>query len=144
MTLNPNQPILLLTGVINIMNQERKERIMRGFGQLLQGARKANRMKLRDVAEQTGLSISYLSDIEHGRKKAPSLDIVKKIEALLSTGGELLRTAQHEMNLGSEFKTIIGRRPELSLGLLRVTEGMSDEELSALINNIQSNGGNGR
>jgi transcriptional regulator with XRE-family HTH domain len=114
---------------------------MNRFGQLLKEARKESRKKLRDVAEATGLSISYLSDIENGRKKAPSLDIVKTIEGMLCTGGRLLKAAQSEMKIGIDFKSIINRRPELSLGLLRVTEGMSDEELSSLINEIQDEKG---
>lgn len=111
---------------------------MAGFGQLLKKARKETRTKLRDVAQCTGLSISYLSDIENGRKRAPSLDIVKEIEACLGkAGGLLLKAAQREMKLGSEAKTIISRRPELSLSLLRVTEGLNDDEMADLIAGIQ-------
>ena len=40
--------------------------------------RSVHKIPLRVLAERTGLSISYLSDLEHGRT-APSLKTVEKI-----------------------------------------------------------------
>ena len=43
--------------------------------------RKINNLKLREVAEQTGLSISFLSDVERGRT-SPSLSTVEKLASV--------------------------------------------------------------
>lgn len=40
-------------------------------------ARKRSNMTLAEVAEQTGVSVSYLSDLECGRANNPSLSIKK-------------------------------------------------------------------
>ena len=55
---------------------------MKNFGEVFQRERKRKRLKLSDLKEKIGLSISYLSDIEHGRKAAPKSEIVRKIEDL--------------------------------------------------------------
>lgn len=107
---------------------------MATFGQLLKGARTEKRKKLRDIAEATGLSISFISDIECGRKRVSNLDVVKKIEKFLGlASGMLLKKAEEEMNMGSEVRSLIKKRPALSLSLLRVTEGFTDDELSDLV-----------
>ncbi len=40
--------------------------------------RKQYGLKLREVSKKTGLSISYISDLEHGRQN-PSLETCKKL-----------------------------------------------------------------
>lgn len=52
---------------------------MEDFGVFLKGLRDDQKLSLRDVAAKTGVSISYLVQIEHGRKKAPSPEILKKL-----------------------------------------------------------------
>jgi transcriptional regulator with XRE-family HTH domain len=40
--------------------------------------RKASSLKLRELSAKTGLSISYLNDLEHGRQN-PSLETCSKL-----------------------------------------------------------------
>jgi XRE family transcriptional regulator, regulator of sulfur utilization len=47
-------------------------------GQMLRKLRKEQRLTLLDVKERTGLSVSFLSDIERGRTN-PSLDSLQKL-----------------------------------------------------------------
>lgn len=48
------------------------------IGKLVKSWRAANRMTLKDLAEKSGLSVSYLSDIENERT-LPSLDTLHAI-----------------------------------------------------------------
>ena len=62
------------------MFQEKKSMRTETLGMSLRGLRKAFGMTLKQLAEQTGLSISYLSDMERGRN-CPSVKTLKKIAA---------------------------------------------------------------
>ncbi|AOV98872.1 helix-turn-helix domain-containing protein [Dehalococcoides mccartyi] len=55
---------------------------MENFGEYMKNLRDEQRLSLRDVAAQTGVSISYLTQIEHDRKKNPGPDILKKLAPL--------------------------------------------------------------
>ncbi len=64
--------VKILTRIDNNLAMIRKEVCMAvRFGQQLFSARKAKRLILRKLSQLTDLSISYLSDIEHGRKMPP-------------------------------------------------------------------------
>ena len=39
---------------------------------MIREARAKRRLKLREVAKATGLSVSYISDMEHGRRAIPA------------------------------------------------------------------------
>src|SRR2546428_5928057 len=45
----------------------------------LRQVRKERRMTLLQVREETGLSVSYLSDLERGRTSNPSLEILERL-----------------------------------------------------------------
>ncbi len=109
------------------------------FGQLLKKARVREQKTLREVAINAGLSVSYVSDMEHGRRKPSSVDAVMKIERFLNvTDGSLLRAAQREkdFDVPSDAKEIYWQRPELSLALLRASTDLSEEEINELIEKI--------
>ncbi|MBK5275282.1 MAG: helix-turn-helix transcriptional regulator [Desulfuromonadales bacterium] len=107
------------------------------FGQLLKEARKKQEKTLKEVSQAAGLSLSYISDMEQERRKAPSLDVVKKIELFLGlANGVLVNAAQAEMNIQSEVRTIFRKRPELNMQLLRAADYCSEEELTEMINDM--------
>jgi transcriptional regulator with XRE-family HTH domain len=67
------------------------------FAHQLKASRKAQGMTLRQLGEKIGRSIGYLSDVECGRRQPPKLDLVEKIEDVLSIGdSSLLLAAQRE------------------------------------------------
>lgn len=112
------------------------------FGQELKSARKAAGKKLREVADYSGLTISIVSDLEHGRRRPPSSETIKKIENFLGVvNGRLCKSAAHETEIKTNVREIFSRRPELSYALLRAAEGLSDEEVNGLIKTMSQGEG---
>ena len=63
-------------------------------GRKLRELRKTYHYTLKDVKERTGLSISFLSDVERGQTK-PSLDSLKKLAVCYQVGtSDLLEDAE--------------------------------------------------
>jgi transcriptional regulator with XRE-family HTH domain len=114
---------------------------MQSFGKEFKRIRRVRKVTLREIGEYVGKSIGYLSDIEHDRKGPPDLRIVEKIEQFLGVkDNSLINLAarirsQRPENLAQRIK----RRPILSEVLLRADE-FSDEELQAMINDIEKKG----
>ena len=52
---------------------------MSDFGDYLRSLRERQKMSLRDVAAKTGVSVSYITQIENRRRKAPGPDVLKKL-----------------------------------------------------------------
>lgn len=50
------------------------------FGEFLQQKRKALGISQRVFARTAGISVSYISSIETGKRAAPSYDIISKME----------------------------------------------------------------
>jgi len=116
---------------------------MLSFGQMVKEARRRERKKLREVAAASGLTISYISDIEHGRKNPPKIDAIKKIQKFLNIAGNaLLKAAEMESSINSEIdqriKTLMSKQPAFGvLSLLRATSDMPEEEFKMLIQNLE-------
>ncbi len=53
------------------------------FAARLHRTRKERDLTLRDVALESGVSIAYLSDLERGKLKNPTLDVLRKIAQAL-------------------------------------------------------------
>lgn len=67
---------------------------MENFGEYMKNLRLEQRLSLRDVAARTGVSVSYLTQIEHGRKRSPGPDILKKLAPVYNVPArELLKSA---------------------------------------------------
>jgi transcriptional regulator with XRE-family HTH domain len=107
---------------------------MNKFGDALKEARINARKKLRETAEYVNLSIGYLSDIEQGRKSAPDLETVRKLQDFLRVEGDKLVTLASEARTKrpAEIAQHIQKRPRLSDLFMRA-KNMSDEELERLI-----------
>lgn len=107
------------------------------FGQTLKEARKRKEKTLKEVGKAAGLSLSYVSDIEQGRRKAPAEDVVRKIEEFLEINdGSLIKAAQAEANIRSEVRTLLRKRPELNMSLLRAADDCTEEEINELIDEM--------
>ena len=52
---------------------------MEDFGEYLRGLRTEQRLSLREVEERAGVSISYLNQIEQGKRRPPGVGILKKL-----------------------------------------------------------------
>lgn len=55
------------------------------FGQYLKSLRKAAKLSMAVLAEQSGVSQPYISQIERGERGIPSPDILKKLSTALNT-----------------------------------------------------------
>jgi transcriptional regulator with XRE-family HTH domain len=74
---------------------------MNQFGKAFRDERLAARMTLRSTSLEVGKSISYLSDVEHGRKGVPDTETVAKLEAALGvTDQRLSKIADEERRRG--------------------------------------------
>lgn len=116
---------------------------MANFGDVLKDARIAKRYTLREVSNNIGKSIGYLSDIEHNRKRPPELEIVSKIEQFLSiSNGSLVNLANkirknfnEEWAKTSNLSKKLKADPKLSTILLRaesLTDAKKDEVIKKL------------
>jgi len=55
----------------------------RGFGRVLRALRKAKKMGLRELAKDAQMPPGYLAELEAGKKKNPSLDVLKRLAKAL-------------------------------------------------------------
>jgi transcriptional regulator with XRE-family HTH domain len=111
---------------------------MKTFGQALREVRVAKKLTLRDISRKVGKSIGYLSDIEHGRKRPPDLETVRKIEEFIGAeDGSLVESAlKLRSKLQPEVTELLKMRPRLSQLLLRA-EAFTDDELEKAIKDLE-------
>lgn len=96
------------------------------FGQYLKYLRKRQRMSLRDVERESGVSNAYIAQLEKGDRPAPSADILKKLagaynvtvrELLMQAGylDEPEVTATEEERINAAFQYVLSD-PDYKLG----------------------------
>lgn len=97
---------------------------MNHFGKAFRDERLRVRMTLREIAEFTGKAISYWSDVEHGRKGAPDLETVSKIEERFAISDHHLvnLAAKERRRVPREVWRSIRTRPDLASLFLRASE----------------------
>ena len=109
---------------------------MESFGKTLKKYRSEKRITLRDLHRTVGLSIGYLSDIEHDRRNPPEITNVIKIEDALGIASGILVTIARNMKKASaDFNERIRVKPKLAELLLRA-EDLTNEELEVIINKM--------
>lgn len=108
------------------------------FGTQLKEARMKAGRKLRELSDASGLAISVLSEMEHGKRMPPSQEIITKIECYLKTSpGKLVRAASEQESVQARTREIfsreaLSRRPILSMALLRLAD-MPDEDIDRFL-----------
>ena len=83
---------------------------MADFGEYLKSLRERRKLSLRDVAARTGMSYSYLTQIEHGRRNAPGAELLKRlapvygvpVRDLLKAAGYLEDSEPDKLSLSEE------------------------------------------
>lgn len=111
---------------------------MNEFGKALKHARKGCRLTLRALGEKIGKSITYISDIENGRKMPPGLQIVQQFEQALGiTDGSLSILAEKVKALPKEITQQAKIKPLLSEALLRADRDLSEEGLKEAMKAIE-------
>jgi transcriptional regulator with XRE-family HTH domain len=107
------------------------------FGDALKAARTGAKRKLRETSEATGLSVSYLSDIEQGRKSPPDIDVVRKLQDFLGiTDDSLVYLAERERTkMPTQMFQSFQAKPKLHDLFFRL-KNLSDEELEDFLNKL--------
>jgi len=101
------------------------ERATEDLGQYLRDLRRVRRLTLREVEEQSGVSNSYLSQVEHGRIRQPSPHVLQKLavaydvpyERLMARAGYIRpRPAPAASGVGEESPPYAAGTQEASAG----------------------------
>ncbi|MDO8654924.1 MAG: helix-turn-helix domain-containing protein [bacterium] len=99
---------------------------MEGFGEYIRKLRMDQKLSLRDVAASTGISVSYLTQIEHGRRGVPGVPILKRMAPLYKVPlRELLRSAGYleEQPSGLSDEAEVNRAFEFAMSDPRYESG---------------------
>lgn len=76
---------------------------MPAFGEYLKELRTRQNLALRDVSEKTGMSYSYLAQIENGKRNPPGPELMKKLAPLYRVPvAELMKAAGYLEDQGTE------------------------------------------
>jgi transcriptional regulator with XRE-family HTH domain len=103
-------------------------------GDRLRVGRARKRLTLRKTAETVGVSASYLSDIENGRK-IPSEEVVRAVAKALDLDADDLMAAAGRM--GEEADDYIRANPEAGILFRRLSQsGVGSEGLRRLIEQV--------
>ncbi|MGD6815541.1 helix-turn-helix domain-containing protein [Metabacillus sp. 84] len=104
---------------------------MEAVGKRIREIRRQKGYSLSELAEQAGVSKSYLSYIERNVQKNPSLQFLTKISDTLDVEvNELLGDPEPKGQLDEEWKALIERA---------INEGMSKEEFETFRNYVRFN-----
>ena len=86
---------------------------MSDFGEYLRSLREGQKLSLREVAAKTGVSVSYITQIENGRRKAPGPEVLKRLAPAYSVPvRDLLRAAGYLDDL-KEVKSVLSDEEEV-------------------------------
>jgi transcriptional regulator with XRE-family HTH domain len=107
---------------------------MNTFGKTMKEARLRAKKTLREVGDHVGLSVGYISDIEQGRKSAPELETVRKLQEFLrvENDGLIVLASEARTKRPTEIVQHLQNRPKLSELFMRA-RNLSDERLEELI-----------
>ncbi|HEX5736119.1 MAG TPA: helix-turn-helix transcriptional regulator [Blastocatellia bacterium] len=112
---------------------------MRTFGEALKQARLAKRVTLRELGRHLDKSISYLSDVEQGRKGAPDIETVRKIQEFLQVVDNSL--VDLALKLRSKLPERIAQRiqhhSQFRDALYRLDD-LDDEQFDNLVDQLNS------
>ena len=109
------------------------------IGEKIREIRKQNNLTLKDVHNKTGLSISFISDIEHGRRK-PSITNLKVISEGLNISMTYLLESDKTLYNGYIGDRIKSLRKELNITQIDLANsiGISQSDINIIENNKQN------
>lgn len=85
------------------------------FGEYLRSLRQEQRLSLREAATKAGVSISYITQIEHGRKGPPGPDVLKRLAPAYNVSVKSLLKAAGYMDEPQEIKTNLSEEEEVEM-----------------------------
>ena len=105
------------------------------FGEMMRRARRSGRVRvtLGDLAEHLGLSVSYLSDIENGRRRPlEAVQIIRAANLLGADPAPLLRAAVLARDNSIKLQSDDPMKQDLLLGLARNLERLDHNQIRRL------------
>jgi len=88
---------------------------MSDFGDYLRSLREQQRLSLRDVAAKTGVSISYITMIEHSKRKPPGPEVLKKLALSYNVPVKDLMKAAGYLDDLQEVKSVLSVETEVEM-----------------------------
>jgi len=88
---------------------------MADFGEYLRTLRERSKYSLRDVAARTGMSYSYLTQIEHGKRKAPGAEWLKKLAPVYGVSVKELLKAAGYLDDVEPYKPTLSEEDEVDM-----------------------------
>jgi len=86
---------------------------MNDFGEYLRKLREAQKLSLREMAAKTGVSVSYITQIENGKRKAPGQEVLKKLAPAYNVPVRDLLKAAGYLDDIKEVKSILSDEEEV-------------------------------
>jgi len=103
------------------------------FGELLGNARRNKKITLRKLGQLTGLTPSFLSEIEMGRRFPPKEEEkIRDLALILNEDPDKLLKAARSERVRKNSKLsekLFSVDPELALGLYRIVDDVTDDDL---------------
>ena len=86
---------------------------MNDFGEYLRKLREGQKLSLREMAAKTGVSVSYITQMENGKRKAPGPDVLKRLAPAYNVPvRDLLKAAGYMEDL-KEIKSVLSDEEEV-------------------------------
>ncbi len=86
---------------------------MGDIGEYLRSLREGQKLSLREAAARTGVSVSYITQIENGKRKAPGPEVLKKLAPAYNVAVRDLLKAAGYMDDIQEMKSILSDEEEV-------------------------------
>lgn len=102
---------------------------MAKFGKHIQAIRVSANKTLREVAETLGIAVSYLSDVEHGRKKPFPPELLHRFAVEFNADQRVLQNLAAEARESIEIPLRNQRLNDLAYALARSANSGETEEL---------------
>ncbi|MBW8618015.1 MAG: helix-turn-helix transcriptional regulator [Hyphomicrobiales bacterium] len=111
---------------------------MTPFGERLRALREERGLQLKDMAVALGVSSTYLSALEHGRRSRPNWSFVQRVihyfNIIWDEADELQRLAElSDPRISLKTSGLSPKATELANRLARDIGELSDEDLSRLL-----------
>ena len=88
---------------------------MNNFGEYLRSLREGQRLSLREAAAKTGVSVSYITQIENGKKNAPGPEVLKKLAPAYNVPVRELLKAAGYLDDAKEIKPALSDEEEIDM-----------------------------
>jgi transcriptional regulator with XRE-family HTH domain len=97
-------------------------------------------MTLRELAGLVEVSMSYISDMEHGRRGIPNPELLEKLEACLNiVDGRLKTVAQDQQEVRQNYRRKLETLPSTeAVALMRVISTMTEEDVRKFVADNQA------